>query len=439
MFPSAAVEPLGELAPQPAPLEIVRRFLAWTRRVEAGGRADAASALARAYLHSPLDAQAREEAELGMAALLDDPSILVRRALAEALAGSRDAPHAIILGLAGDHSEVASVVLARSPVLGDAELVDCAAIGDAAAQCAVAQRAPLGAGVCAALAEVGGLAAAIALAGNAEAHVSDAALRRLMQRFGDDAEFCETLLLRPDLPAGARCDLVAAAAKRLARFACECAWLSPDKAERVAQEAQEQGVVAIASACDVADLAALVRRLRAGGGLTVALLMRSLLCADAELFAAALVDLTALGPERVASFLRDPNGRGFASAYARSGLPAHLLPAFRAALAALRETRAPRSDEISRTLLARVIAACERPGAPDLAKMAALLRRLESEAARREAREFAREAANASVRLTRVAPTPLLLAYHAPAIDFDLLEAEICGAPDVELPLDQAA
>src|SRR5476649_837544 len=113
---------------------IVRRFLSWAQRADAGGRAEAASALARAYLYSDLGAALRREAAIGMTSLLDDHSALVRRALAEALAGASDAPHHIVLALASDQSEVSSVVLARSPVLTDAELVDCAAIGDVHAQ-----------------------------------------------------------------------------------------------------------------------------------------------------------------------------------------------------------------------------------------------------------------------------------------------------------------
>ncbi len=133
-------------------LSIVRRFLAWSQRADAGGRAEAASALARAFLYSDLGTALRREAELGLTALLDDPSALVRRALAEALAGAHDAPHHVILALACDQSEVSSVVLARSPVLTDAELVDCAAIGDARAQTVLARRPRLNVGVAAALA-----------------------------------------------------------------------------------------------------------------------------------------------------------------------------------------------------------------------------------------------------------------------------------------------
>src|ERR1700726_2374387 len=122
---------------------IIRRFLHWVRTASAGERAEATSALARAYLYSDLSPDDRDAAEDAMITLLDDPSPLVRRALAEALAASPDAPHAVIHALASDHCDIAAVVLARSPLLIDADLVDLVANRDGTLQAAIAARAPL--------------------------------------------------------------------------------------------------------------------------------------------------------------------------------------------------------------------------------------------------------------------------------------------------------
>ncbi|MGA8653857.1 MAG: DUF2336 domain-containing protein, partial [Xanthobacteraceae bacterium] len=135
----------------PAPLfarsDIVRRFLAWAQRANEDERAEAASALARAYLYSDLTPSLRNEAALAMTAQLDDPSALVRRALAEALSGASEAPRHLILALAGDEPDVAAPVLQRSPVLTDADLVDCAAVAGVIAQSALARRPDLSPGV----------------------------------------------------------------------------------------------------------------------------------------------------------------------------------------------------------------------------------------------------------------------------------------------------
>ena len=100
--------PMTELLPAPfcAKPDIVRRFLAWAQTADADVRAQGASALARAYLYSDLPAFVRAEAVLAMTVLLDDPSILVRRALAEALCRARDAPRAVVLALAADGNSI---------------------------------------------------------------------------------------------------------------------------------------------------------------------------------------------------------------------------------------------------------------------------------------------------------------------------------------------
>src|SRR5690242_9087347 len=105
--------PPGDLAPP----DIVRRFLAWAQCADAERRADGASALARAYLHSELTVSARAEAALAMTALADDPSALVRKALADALCSASEAPRPLILALSADAPDVAASVLQRSPVL----------------------------------------------------------------------------------------------------------------------------------------------------------------------------------------------------------------------------------------------------------------------------------------------------------------------------------
>src|SRR5438105_8411538 len=110
---------------------IVRQFLHWVRTAPAGLRAEATAALARAYLYSDLSDDDRMAAEGAMIMLLDDPSPLVRYALAGALAGSPHAPAAVMHALVNDQSDIAALVLERSPLLLDSDLVDAIAVGDA--------------------------------------------------------------------------------------------------------------------------------------------------------------------------------------------------------------------------------------------------------------------------------------------------------------------
>src|SRR6202166_3926986 len=122
---------------------IVRDFLDWVRTAPAGKRAEATSALARAYLYSDLSPDDLGAAEGAMLMLLDDPSPLVRRALADALAASPDAPPAIVFALAADQPSIAAPVLALSPLFVDADLVDAVATAGRGGQAGPAGRAAL--------------------------------------------------------------------------------------------------------------------------------------------------------------------------------------------------------------------------------------------------------------------------------------------------------
>jgi uncharacterized protein (DUF2336 family) len=371
--------------------DIVRRFLAWAQSADLEARAHGASALARAYLYSDLTAPMRAEAALAMTALLDDPSALVRRALAAALCTASDAPRILILGLAADEPEVAAAVLQRSPVLTDADLVDCARTGDVVAQTALARRPNLPPGATAALAEIGQRDAVLVLIANLEIDFPAELLHRILSRFNDDVSLRDALLERPLLPASVRARIAVEAAKDLAVEAS--VWMPREQAERIAREARDQALCAIASSCRPDERAELTRALRAGGSLTPALLLRSLLGGGWALFADALAELSALPLPRVAAFILEPQGEGFAALARRAGLKSGVLPAFRAALAAIKVHAGEIGDGLKLSLVQEVIDECEKRDDPALAKVRTLLWRFAAEAARTEAASFAREAA----------------------------------------------
>lgn len=381
---------------------IVRNFLQWAQTASASQRAEGAGALARAYIYSDMDRAMRREAEIAFASLLDDASPLVRRAMAEVFAGAPDAPHSIVAALANDQSDIAALVLSRSPLLTEVELIDCAAIGDVFAQSAIALRAHVPSGVAAALAEVGACEAAIALAVNPGAELPVFSMRRMIERFGDDAQLREALLSRPFLPAVVRSDLVDATAASLASFVLDREWLSRERVERVVTEARDKAnVIIVAEAVDQGrnGVRALVSHLRRSKRLTASLVLRALLSGNRALLEAALAELSGVKEDKVAGLARDFRGPGFAALYARANMPPRLLPAFRAALEASREFgyRAAEGGgaRLSLIMVQRVLTACEEINQGELDKLMALLRRFEAEAMREDAREAAAAIASA--------------------------------------------
>lgn len=427
---------------------IIRRFLQWAQSASPGQRAEGVSALARAYLYTDLDAAMREDAERVLTQFLDDPSPLVRRAMAESFAHSPKAPHHIVLALADDQSDISSIVLARSPLLSESELIDCAAIGDAIAQSAIALRPSLPIAVAAALAEVGTREALISLAVNPSVELPAFSMHRMIERFGADGEMREALLARRNLPATLRADLVAATAKALTAFVTGRDWLSPERAQRLMRETRDQAHVIIAATSREADIGPmrLVAHLRMSGQLSASLLLRALLSGNAGLFEAALAELAEVALPRVRGLMRDWRSAGFAALYRKAGLSEPLLPAFRAAIGALDtpEFSGEPGARLSRQKVERVLTACSTRQSVELDRLLTVLRRFESEAAREEARGFA--AAMTPQRVDRVAAKrprpampvepPLLLtdcdaeALPRPAyrIDMAALEIELAAA-----------
>jgi uncharacterized protein (DUF2336 family) len=417
---------------------LVRKFMLWVGQVSAAERAEGAGALARAYLYSDLQADEQREAEVALFALLDDPSPIVRKSLAEAFASATDAPHAIVLALANDQSAISSIVLGRSPVLSDAELIDCAAVGDAFAQAAIALRPRLSGVVCAALAEIGSREALIALAVNSGAEIADFSMRRMIERFGADGEMREALLSRPEMPPVLRSALVQATAQALSAFVTSRAWLSPERAERVTRDARESANIMISAESardrDYTGACELVAYLRQSGQLTAGLILRSLLSDHRALFEAALGELSGMPTKRVAGLIREFRSAGFAALYNRAGLPAGLLPAFRAALEAQREVgfvnESCHTAALSRSIIERVLTACEDTNEGHLDGLLALLRRFEAEALREEARVLALDLRRPEQETNVVVPMASRAADRLapPLIDLEALEAEILQA-----------
>ncbi len=368
---------------------IVRRFLLWARSASPGERAEAVSALARSFLYSDLDADDMRDAETALTAMLDDPSPLVRRALAEALANAPDAPRHIIVALANDQPDIAARVLARSPLLSNEDLVDCAALGDRFTQTAIALRIRVTPPVCAALAEIGASDALIELVDNPGAEIPHSAYARMLARHGDVADLREAMLARPDLPLAVRQSIAVAVAQTLRHFVLERGWMSPERTDRVTREACEKTTIALSDRVDPADIASLVSHLRESEQLTPALILRAVLSHGLTFAEAAFAELADMPVARVAGILQDRRGAGFPALYRRAGLPQTLYAAFDAALSALRE---PHRDDpaaglnLSRRMIERVLSACTRLPPDEAGKLLALLRRYESEAAREEAR-----------------------------------------------------
>jgi len=371
---------------------IVRQFLQWVRQAPPGERAEATSALARAYLYSDLSPDDLAAAEGAMIMLLDDHSPLVRRTLAEVFASAQKAPKVVVHALANDQTDVALPILARSPLLLEDDLVDIVAAGPADVQMAIAARTPLPRALAAAIAEVGTAEACLTLLENPDADIAPFSLARLVDRFGHLAPIRENLLARDDLPMSMRQSLLSKLSRTLAGFVAARQWLEVEHAEYATKEACEKATVALAADTPYDEVGELVQHLRESGQLTAGMILRALLSGNVVLFEEALAELSAMPIDRVTGYIHDKNISGFRALYEKAGLPDIAYPAFREALTAIRDgiLIGEQGDvaRLKRRIVERVHNACAHERGEEAASLLALLRRFAVEAAREEARLF---------------------------------------------------
>jgi uncharacterized protein (DUF2336 family) len=385
---------------------IVRHFIGWVRTAPASERAEATRSLARAWLLSDLSADDSAAAEGALLMMLDDPSPLVRQAMAEVFARSADAPAAIVQALAQDQASIALPILEHSPLLLDADLVDLVATRSCEVQRAVARRMDLPASVCAAIAEVGCADAVFDLIQNPSAELIAFSWDRIVERHGHVADIREAMLSLDGLPAATRLALIAKLSDVLAQFVVAKNWLSADRARRITSEAMDRSTLHVAVKSRGDDMRGLVRHLRQAGQLTSGLILRALLSGNIELFDYALVELTGLPQNRVSAMLHDASGASVQALLTRAGLPDSSFPAFIAALSVHHETgfvaTIGGAARLRRRVVERVLTLCETDEASS-EQLLLLLRRFAMESAREEARMFCDELASDMIAPSRFA------------------------------------
>jgi uncharacterized protein (DUF2336 family) len=372
----------------------VGEFFRWAESVPPVYRAAAARTLAGVFFDERTAEETRHAVEAALTILLDDASPEVRLALADALGDSPEAPRHIMLALAADQVEIAAMVLARSPVFIDEELVDIVAAADERLQAAIASRADLSGAVSAALAEVGEREACRALIANERARVARISLRRMAERFGDEPAMRELMLARRGLPSDVRQLLVRRLSDALGDLVTARSWVPEERAKKITGDACDRATVALAAETECEDLPALVEHLPITGQLTTALLLRAVCAGNVALFETALAVLAHVPETRVTSLVRAGRTSSLRAVYAKAGLPAVAFDAFAAALDTCRriaEEGGPRDRyRFTRHMVEGVLARYHRITDGEMNELTAMLRRFAADQAREAARELAR-------------------------------------------------
>jgi len=369
---------------------IVQAFLRWSEKAGSTERAKAANALGRAYLQSDMVRENRDAAYMAMTYLLDDPSPRVRLALAEALADAPEAPRAILVSLAEDQPEIACTVIARSPVLTEADLVDLAGRGESLTRALIAARPGLPRGVCAALAEVGDLSETLVLLENDDAFITPFSLRRIAERHGCDADIRALLLCREALPADARHLLMGRVSEALAGSALVHALIAQNRADSIFREAEDSATILIAGNVPSPELPALVEHLRQRLELTPALLIHAVCSGRLEFFTAAMVNLSGLDDRKVRSILATGRPHALKALFKSVGLLGDAIDVFTEATLMWRRAARSHLSEAAASVSAELLAHFRHvDGSETLFELLHAVRKLAIAEERQKARHYA--------------------------------------------------
>lgn len=363
------------------------------KAVDDDERAAAAHKLCRSMEGRPLEGAERAAAEKILRVLAEDAAEMVRRAMAVTLKASDLIPRDVARRLAADVDSVALPVIGFSPSFSDDDLIEILRAGSAVRQVAVAARPRVSRDVAEALASEACEQAVRTLASNDNADLSERALDRAIDRFGESPEVVTAIAYRQVLPLDVTERLIALASDAVKAHLITRHAVAPETAIRLAGFARERATVDLVDQAGAeSDLATFVAQLDARKALTPSLLLRALARGKMALVEHGMAHLAHTPHSRAWLMVHDAGPLGLKALYDRAGLPPRLFQAFRAGVDTWRALQQEGGDVSSQVfqdaMLERFLT--QRPNAPR-EDMAYLMERLD-----RSADEFERRPASAA-------------------------------------------
>ncbi len=250
--------------------------------------------------------------------LIREVETSVRRALAERLAGRRDAPEDLVIALANDEIEVAHPILLKSEVLKDPELIEIVQHRTMEHQVAIAMRPAVSEDLSEALVETGNEPVITTLLSNQGAMISNSTMVHLVEQAGEVKSYQEPLVHRHDLSPELAKKLYWGVSAALRQHILDNFALDPSEVDEAMEEtvrelmAKEAGVVSTAATA----------RKPAGGpeDHDVHILIRLLRHGEIAMFLDKFVSLSGLRLTLVRRLLFEPGGEGLAIACKGIGL-----------------------------------------------------------------------------------------------------------------------
>lgn len=321
-----------------------------------------------------------------------DPSVEVRRVLAEELALEPLLHPDVAFSIIADIDEIALPFLAQTPALDSWHQIAILRVGDEARQITIAKRVDLSAEAAVYVIKVGALKVALALFDNSQIVLEAADYHALYKRFGQAEAMCEKLLAQSDLPLDIRILQARRTALRMRTLMAEKGWIAANDAVELVSDAEDKAVMQVLVEATPVERAKVTNFMAAKNMLTSALIVRAAATGQMTVVEAALAHLSGLNAQRASEQMYSRSSLGFKSIFKRSGLPPSCFGILRAACDVVIDMREEGSDlsasEFGGRVLEALMTRYEAMDAADRAKQIEYLGRYGEERIRKVAKRL---------------------------------------------------
>lgn len=373
-------------------MTLVKDFVVWADSASELERIEAVKEISLTYLDENANAANRAVCENIFSFCLDDPSPLVRAAMAEILSPCDHVPDTLVWSLSQDIPLVAQHVFEHSKHLCARTLVEAVNTGTSPVQVAIAGRFELDVDTVCALVAKGSAAAVLALLENTAIVLGPNLQHDIADRLGEDPAIRCHLLRMEELKPQTRQMLVARLSNSLFSLVDQKQWADRDRMEVVTSDSTNRVTINIAMETRAEDMADYVDHLLHTEQLTPALLLRAICAGNASFFEHAFAALSGMSLKRVQSIVDENRRAAFKSLFKRTGLPLSSYGVFSAAIAVWKKLGALELDQhmgeasLCLRAITDILKMVENNQELDGALLT-MLRRLSAETAREAARE----------------------------------------------------
>ena len=378
----------------------IQEFLQWKDVANVTRRKLAAAEIARIFLDVETEFEKRCDAEAAITVLLDDPSEKVRYALAEALCSSVNAPQQVISALVHDQYDIASLVIARSPIIFDSDLIARLCTAEERLQIVIANRPHVSNMLARAISSNGCEDACVTLLKNFNADICGVCRSDIVARHITNASIRGALLQDTDLEADLRLKTMKAASKALSSMALFGKRRAGGGAEKIMHDAEQRALVQMAGKTTANDIDVLIDAMRDNGDLTTQFLIRTACYGKMDFLARVLSVLSGQTSRRVTSIFVNERSTQLNALLSNAGFSDVVLPVFANAISLWRDVAQGNltagAQEVTRQVMERFEARMPKEHVAANDDIMALLRSVYLDAMRENARKYAVSLAEAA-------------------------------------------